>query len=43
MLWLVAVRRRGIQVSALDYLKVGAITTPLLLIAGGALVAASYR
>ena len=43
MLWLVAVRRRGIQVSALDYLKVGAITTPLLLIAGSALVAASYR
>jgi arsenical pump membrane protein len=43
MLWLVAVRRRGIQVSALDYLKLGAITTPLLLIAGGALVAASYR
>ncbi len=43
MLWLVAVRRRGIQVSALDYLKLGAITTPLLLLAGGALVAASYR
>jgi len=43
MLWLVAVRRRGVEVSALDYLKLGAITTPLLLLAGGALVAASYR
>lgn len=43
MLWLVAVRRRGVEVSALDYLKVGAITTPLLLLAAGALVAASYR
>lgn len=43
MLWLVAVRRRGMQVSALDYLKVGAVTTPVLLVAAGALVAASYR
>lgn len=42
LLWLVAVRRRGVQVSALDYLKLGAVTTPLLLLAGGALVAASY-
>ncbi|MGH7920435.1 MAG: ArsB/NhaD family transporter [Candidatus Dormibacteraceae bacterium] len=43
MLWLVAVRRRGVRVSALDYLKLGAITTPALLLAGGALVTASYR
>lgn len=43
LLWLVAVRRRGVRVSALDYLKLGAVTTPLLLLAGGALVAASYR
>lgn len=43
MLWLVAVRRRGIEVSAVDYLRVGAVTTPVLLVAAGALVAASYR
>ncbi len=43
MLWLVVVRRRGMQVSALDYLKVGAVTAPLLLVAAGGLVAASYR
>lgn len=43
MLWLVAVRRRGIEVSAIDYLKVGAVVTPVLLVAAVALVAASYR
>lgn len=43
MLWLVAVRRRGIEVSALDYLKVGAVVTPVVLVAAVSLVAASYR
>lgn len=43
MLWLIVVRRRGIVVSNLDYLKLGAITTPLLLVAAWALIAAGLR
>jgi arsenical pump membrane protein len=43
MLWLVIVRRRGVQVSAWDFLKIGAVVAPATLIAAGVLVAASFR
>jgi arsenical pump membrane protein len=43
MLWLVIVRRRGVQVSAWDFLKVGALVAPLTLVATALLVAASFR
>ena len=43
MLWLVIVRRRGVQVSAWDFLKLGAVVAPLTLIAAALLVAASFR
>lgn len=43
MLWLVIVRRRGVEVSAWDFLRIGAIVTPLTLIAAGLLMAASFR
>ena len=34
VLWLLILRRRNIDVSGLDYFKVGIIVTPLMLIAG---------
>jgi arsenical pump membrane protein len=38
MLWLVLMRRRGVEVSALDYLRVGVVTTlPALLAAAAGL------
>jgi arsenical pump membrane protein len=43
MLWLVIVRRRGIEVSAWDFLKLGAIVTPLTLLVAGLLLALSFR
>ena len=43
MLWLVIVRRRGVEVSAWDYLRLGALVAPLTLIAAALLVAASFR
>lgn len=43
MLWLVIVRRRGVEVSTWDFLRIGAIVTPLTLIAAGLLMAASFR
>jgi len=43
MLWLVIVRRRGVQVSAWDFLKIGALVAPLTLVAAAVLVAASFR
>jgi arsenical pump membrane protein len=43
MLWLVIVRRRGVEVSSLDYLKLGAIVTPALLLAAGVLIATTFR
>jgi arsenical pump membrane protein len=43
MLWLVIVRRRGVEVSAWDFLRLGAIIAPLTLIAACLLVAASFR
>jgi arsenical pump membrane protein len=43
MLWLVIVRRRGIEVSALDYLKLGALVTPLMLLAAWLAIAAGFH
>ena len=43
MLWLVIVRRRGVEVSAFDFLRLGAVVAPLTLIASGLLIAASFR
>jgi arsenical pump membrane protein len=43
MLWLVIVRRRGVEVSAWDFLRLGAIIAPVTLIAAGLLIAASFR
>ncbi|MDQ6920879.1 MAG: SLC13 family permease [Candidatus Dormibacteraeota bacterium] len=43
MLWLLIVRRHGVEVSTLDYLKLGAIVTPGLLLAAGILIAATFR
>jgi arsenical pump membrane protein len=43
MLWLVVVRRRGVQVSTAEYLKLGALVTPALLLVSWALIAASCR
>jgi len=43
MLWLVIVRRRGQQISALDYLRLGASITPGLLLAAGLALGATFR
>jgi arsenical pump membrane protein len=43
MLWLVTVRRQGVAFRTGDYLRLGAITMPLLLLAAWAPVAATYR
>ncbi|MGA7911538.1 MAG: ArsB/NhaD family transporter [Candidatus Dormiibacterota bacterium] len=43
MLWLVIVRRRGLEVSAWDFLRLGALVAPLTLLAAGALIAMSFR
>ncbi len=43
MLWLVIVRRRGLEVSAWDFLRIGAIVAPLTLVAAGVLIALSFR
>ncbi len=43
MLWLVIVRRRGLEVSAWDFLRLGALVAPLTLIAAGALIVMSFR
>lgn len=43
MLWLVIVRRQGVEVSTLDFLRLGAIVTPLTLLAAGLFIAASFR
>jgi arsenical pump membrane protein len=43
MLWLVIVRRRGVQVSAWDFMRIGAIITPLTIGAATILIALSYR
>jgi arsenical pump membrane protein len=43
MLWLVIVRRRGVEVSAWDFLRLGALVAPLTLLAAAVLIAASFR
>jgi len=43
MLWLVIVRRRGVEVSAWDFLRLGALVAPLTLIAAAVLIATSFR
>jgi arsenical pump membrane protein len=43
MLWLFIVRRHGVEVSTRDYLKLGAVITPGLLLVAGVLVAATFR
>jgi arsenical pump membrane protein len=43
MLWLIIVRRRGVEVSAWDYLRLGALVAPLTLVAAGLLIYASFR
>ena len=39
MLWLVMLRRRGLQVTAWQYIRIGLIVTPLMLLAGALLIA----
>jgi arsenical pump membrane protein len=34
VLWLLLLRRRNLEVSGLDYFKVGVVVTPLMLLAG---------
>jgi arsenical pump membrane protein len=34
VLWLLILRRRGVEVSGLDYFKVGVVVTPIMLLAG---------
>jgi arsenical pump membrane protein len=43
MLWLVIVRRRGVEVSAFDFLRLGAVVAPLTIGAATLLIALSYR
>ena len=43
MLWLVIVRRRGVEVSAWDFMRIGAVIAPLTIAAAGLLLALSYR
>ncbi|HEY6841405.1 MAG TPA: ArsB/NhaD family transporter, partial [Chthoniobacterales bacterium] len=35
VLWLLILRRRGIEVSGLDYFKIGLMVTPIMLLVGG--------
>lgn len=43
MLWLVIVRRRGVEVSAWDFIRLGALIAPLTIAAAALLMALSYR
>jgi arsenical pump membrane protein len=43
MLWLVVVRRQGVQVSTPEYLRLGALVTPALLLVSWAVLAATCR
>jgi len=38
MLWLLILRRRDLEVSALQYLRVGAMVTPIMLICSAAVL-----
>lgn len=43
MLWLLIVRRRGVEVSALQYIKIGVMLTPAILLTAGVAIAVSFR
>lgn len=43
MLWLVIVRRRGLEVSAWDFMRIGAVIAPLTIGAAAVFLALSYR
>lgn len=43
MLWLVIVRRHGVEVSSFQYLKLGVVVTPVLLVATTLTIAATFR
>jgi arsenical pump membrane protein len=43
MLWLAIVRRRGVEVSAWDFIRIGLVVTPLTVLAAMALIAWSFR
>jgi arsenical pump membrane protein len=43
MLWLLIVRRRGIDVSTLDYLRLGLLVTPGILLAAAIILALTFR
>jgi arsenical pump membrane protein len=43
MLWLLIVRRRGIDVSTLDYLRLGALVTPGMLLVAAIALALTFR
>jgi arsenical pump membrane protein len=43
MLWLVIVRRRGVDVSTWDYVRIGALIAPLTIGAAAILIAISFR
>jgi arsenical pump membrane protein len=38
VLWLLILRQRGVDVSGLDYFKVGVVVTPIMLLAGAAMI-----
>jgi arsenical pump membrane protein len=38
ILWLIILRQRGVEVSGLDYFKVGVVVTPLMLFAGALMI-----
>jgi arsenical pump membrane protein len=43
MLWLVIVRRRGVDVSAWDFMRIGALVAPTTIVVAGLLIALSFR
>lgn len=43
MLWLVIVRRHGVEVSSVQYMKLGALVTPMLLVAAALTIATTFR
>jgi len=43
MLWLLIVRRRGVDISSLDYLKVGIVVTPAMLVGAALAIALTFR
>jgi arsenical pump membrane protein len=43
MLWLIIVRRRGVDISSLDYLKVGLVVTPAMLVGAALVIVLTFR